>query len=132
MKMVQLKPHLLLLTADKIRDETVKNRIAKWTEERSKKLVKAQPNVSYISSRPYRAPELIFGATEYTSAIDLWSGGSVITELVLQQPIFAGDSSLEQIVEIIKVLGTPNKSQIISMNPEYTESELLDGELKTM
>jgi serine/threonine protein kinase len=72
MKMVQLKPHLLLLTADKIRDEIVKNRIAKWTE-RSKKLVKGQPNVSYISSRPYRASELIFGATEYTSAIDLWS-----------------------------------------------------------
>ena len=42
MKMVQLKPHLLLLTADKIRDETVKNRIAKWTEERSKKIVKGQ------------------------------------------------------------------------------------------
>jgi glycogen synthase kinase 3 beta len=52
--------------------------------------------------------------------------------LVLQQPIFAGDSSLEQIVEILKVLGTPNKSQIILMNPEYTESELLDGELKTV
>jgi serine/threonine protein kinase len=87
----------------------------------AKKLQPGQPNVSYISSRPYRAPELIFGATEYTSAIDLWSGGCVIAELVLQRPIFAGDSSLEQIVEIIKVLGTPNKSQIISMNPEYTE-----------
>jgi serine/threonine protein kinase len=87
----------------------------------AKKLVPGQPNVSYISSRPYRAPELIFGATEYTPAIDLWSGGCVIAELVLQQPIFAGDSSLEQIVEIIKVLGTPNKNQIIAMNPEYTE-----------
>lgn len=87
----------------------------------AKKLVSGEPNVSYISSRPYRAPELIFGATEYTPAIDLWSAGCVIAELVLQQPIFAGDSSLEQIVEIIKVLGTPNKSQIIAMNPEYTE-----------
>ena len=87
----------------------------------AKKLVAGQPNVSYISSRPYRAPELIFGATEYTPAIDLWSGGCVIAELVLKQPIFAGDSSLEQIVEIIKVLGTPNKNQIIAMNPEYTE-----------
>ena len=87
----------------------------------AKKLVAGEPNVSYISSRPYRAPELIFGATEYTPAIDLWSGGCVIAEMVLQQPIFAGDSSLEQIVEIIKVLGTPNKNQIIAMNPEYTE-----------
>ena len=76
----------------------------------AKKLAPGQPNVSYIASRQYRAPELIFGATEYTNAIDLWSGGCVIAELVLQQPIFDGDSSLEQIVEIIKVLGTPNKS----------------------
>jgi len=87
----------------------------------AKKLVKGQPNVSYISSRAYRAPELIFGATEYTPSIDLWSGGCVIAEMVLQQPIFSGESSLEQIVEIIKVLGTPNKSQIQSMNPEYKE-----------
>ena len=87
----------------------------------AKQLIPGQPNVSYIASRQYRAPELIFGATEYTNAIDLWSGGCVIAELVLQQPIFDGDSSLEQIVEIIKVLGTPNKSQIQSMNPEYKE-----------
>lgn len=87
----------------------------------AKKLVQGEPNVSYISSRPYRAPELIFGATEYTVAIDLWSAGCVIAELVIGKPIFAGESSLEQIVEIIKVLGTPNKQQIQAMNPEYTE-----------
>ena len=83
--------------------------------------VVAQPNVSYISSRPYLAPELTFCAIEYTPAIDSWSGGCVIAELVLQQPIFAGESSFEQIVEIIKVLGSPNKNKIIEMNPEYTE-----------
>ena len=33
--------------------------------------VKGEPNISYIFSRYYRAPELIFGATEYTSAIDI-------------------------------------------------------------
>ena len=87
----------------------------------AKKLTRGEPNVSYISSRPYRAPELIFGATEYTTAIDLWSCGCVIAEMVLGREIFCGDSSLEQIVEIIKVLGTPNKEQILAMNPEYTE-----------
>jgi glycogen synthase kinase 3 beta len=87
----------------------------------AKKLQKGEPNVSYISSRPYRAPELIFGATEYTCAIDIWSSGCCIAELVLQTPIFAGESSIDQIVEIIKVLGTPNRQQIQAMNPEYTE-----------
>jgi serine/threonine protein kinase len=87
----------------------------------AKKLVKTESNVSYICSRYYRAPELIFGATDYTTAIDVWSTGCVIAELVLGTPIFPGDSAVDQIVEIIKILGTPNKTQIIAMNPNYTE-----------
>lgn len=47
--------------------------------------VKGEPNISYICSRYYRAPELIFGATEYTSAIDIWSVGCVLAELLLGQ-----------------------------------------------
>lgn len=54
--------------------------------------VKGEPNISYICSRYYRAPELIFGATEYTTAIDIWSMGCVMAELLLGQvlphPIF--------------------------------------------
>jgi serine/threonine protein kinase len=87
----------------------------------AKKLIKGEPNVSYICSRYYRAPELIFGATEYTNAIDVWSTGCVIAELVLGQPLFPGESAVDQIVEIIKILGTPNKNQILAMNPEYNE-----------
>jgi len=47
--------------------------------------VKGEPNISYICSRYYRAPELIFGATEYTTAIDIWSTGCVMAELLLGQ-----------------------------------------------
>jgi glycogen synthase kinase 3 beta len=47
--------------------------------------VRGEPNISYICSRYYRAPELIFGATEYTTAIDLWSTGCVMAELLLGQ-----------------------------------------------
>jgi serine/threonine protein kinase len=47
--------------------------------------VKGEPNISYICSRYYRAPELIFGATEYTTAIDIWSVGCVMAELLLGQ-----------------------------------------------
>ncbi|KAI6654697.1 Glycogen synthase kinase-3 [Oopsacas minuta] len=87
----------------------------------AKKLVKGEPNVSYICSRYYRAPELIFGAQDYTSHIDIWSAGCVMAELLLGQPIFPGDSGVDQLVEIIKVLGTPCKEQIMEMNPNYTE-----------
>ncbi|KAG7197366.1 hypothetical protein KM043_018473 [Ampulex compressa] len=87
----------------------------------AKHLVKGEPNVSYICSRYYRAPELIFGAIDYTTMIDVWSAGCVLAELLLGQPIFPGDSGVDQLVEIIKVLGTPTRDQIREMNPNYTE-----------
>ncbi|KAJ3609193.1 hypothetical protein NHX12_023717 [Muraenolepis orangiensis] len=87
----------------------------------AKQLVRGEPNVSYICSRYYRAPELIFGATDYTANIDIWSAGCVLAELLLGQPIFPGDSGVDQLVEIIKVLGTPTREQIREMNPNYTE-----------
>lgn len=87
----------------------------------AKRLVKGEPNISYICSRYYRAPELIFGATEYTPAIDVWSTGCVIAEIIIGQPIFPGESASDQLVEIIKILGTPTKQQILEMNPEYNE-----------
>ncbi|XP_045796821.1 glycogen synthase kinase-3 homolog MsK-3 isoform X1 [Trifolium pratense] len=70
----------------------------------AKVLVKGEPNISYICSRYYRAPELIFGATEYTTAIDIWSAGCVLGELLLGQPLFPGESGVDQLVEIIKVM----------------------------
>ncbi|GFP80380.1 shaggy-related protein kinase alpha [Phtheirospermum japonicum] len=70
----------------------------------AKVLVKGEPNISYICSRYYRAPELIFGATEYTTNIDVWSAGCVLAELLLGQPLFPGESGVDQLVEIIKVL----------------------------
>ncbi|KAB8349627.1 hypothetical protein FH972_023646 [Carpinus fangiana] len=87
----------------------------------AKILVEHEPNVSYICSRYYRAPELIFGATNYTTKIDVWSTGCVMAELMLGQPLFPGESGIDQLVEIIKVLGTPTRDQIRTMNPNYME-----------
>lgn len=87
----------------------------------AKRLIKGESNVAYICSRYYRAPELIFGATEYTTQIDVWSLGCVFAELLLGRPLFPGESGVDQLVEIIKILGTPTKEQIMLMNPNYTE-----------
>ncbi|KAI8007246.1 hypothetical protein LOK49_LG07G02064 [Camellia lanceoleosa] len=70
----------------------------------AKMLVPSEPNISYICSRYYRAPELIFGATEYTTAIDMWSTGCDLAKLLLGQPLFPGESGVDLLVEIIKVL----------------------------
>ncbi|CDW56097.1 glycogen synthase kinase 3 beta [Trichuris trichiura] len=87
----------------------------------AKHLIRGEPNVSYICSRYYRAPELIFGATDYTTSIDVWSAGCVLAELLLGQPIFPGESGVDQLVEIIKILGTPSREQINKMNANFTE-----------
>ncbi|XP_064985661.1 shaggy-related protein kinase eta-like isoform X1 [Musa acuminata AAA Group] len=87
----------------------------------AKVLVKGEANISYICSRYYRAPELIFGATEYTTSIDIWSAGCVLAELLLGHPLFPGESAVDQLVEIIKILGTPTREEIRCMNPNYTE-----------
>eukprot|EP01116_Phalansterium_solitarium_P017958 TRINITY_DN4579_c0_g1_i1.p1 TRINITY_DN4579_c0_g1~~TRINITY_DN4579_c0_g1_i1.p1 ORF type:complete len:422 (+),score=69.91 TRINITY_DN4579_c0_g1_i1:465-1730(+) len=89
----------------------------------AKMLVKGEPNVSYICSRYYRAPELIFGATNYSTAIDIWSAGCVLAELLLGQPLFPGESGVDQLVEIIKILGTPTREEIMSMNQSQTYTE---------
>ena len=87
----------------------------------AKQLRPGEPNISYICSRYYRAPELIFGATDYTTRIDMWSVGCVMAELFLGMPLFPGESGVDQLVEIIKVLGTPTRDEIRAMNPNYTE-----------
>ena len=85
----------------------------------AKKIIKGQKSLAYICSRYYRAPELIFGSTNYDSQIDVWSMGCVIVELVLGRPLFPGSSPSDQLVEIIKILGTPTKEDIFSMNPQF-------------
>jgi len=87
----------------------------------AKQLVKGEENIAYICSRYYRAPELVFGATTYTTAIDVWSVGCVMAEMIIGRPLFAGETGVDQLVEIIKILGTPTKQQINLMNPNYKE-----------
>lgn len=56
-----------------------------------------------------------------TIITDVWSTGCVMAELMLGQPLFPGESGIDQLVEIIKVLGTPTRDQIRTMNPNYME-----------
>lgn len=85
----------------------------------AKRLSPSEPNVSYICSRYYRAPELIFGATNYTVAVDIWSTACVVAEMLTGVSLFPGENNVDQMVEIIKVLGTPSPEEIRQMNPHY-------------
>eukprot|EP00889_Picochlorum_renovo_P001401 jgi/Picre1/28431/NNA_003835.t1 len=57
----------------------------------------------------YRAPEVLLGATHYAPAVDMWSVGCIFAELARKQAIFPGDSELQQLLHIFKLLGTPNE-----------------------
>jgi len=91
----------------------------------AKVLVRGQPNVSYICSRYYRAPELLFGATEYSCAVDMWSVGTILAELLLGHLPFQGqDSTQQHLVEILKLLGTPSERDLRAMGATCNASDL--------
>lgn len=85
----------------------------------AKALMPLESNISYICARCYRAPELIFGATQYSTQVDVWSAGCVILEILHGDPLFIGETSISHLLEIIKKLGTPTPEQVLAMNPEY-------------
>jgi serine/threonine protein kinase len=51
----------------------------------------------------------------------MWSQGCVLAELLIGAPIFPGTSAVDQLVEVIKVLGSPTKEELMAMNPNYQE-----------
>lgn len=62
---------------------------------------------NYIATRWYRAPEVILSRKRYTKAVDMWSVGCILAELIGRKPLFPGRDSFHQITLIISILGTP-------------------------
>jgi protein brassinosteroid insensitive 2 len=48
----------------------------------------------------------------------MWSAGCILVEMITLEPIFRSDSNIDQLVEIIKVLGTPSYDEMMEMNPD--------------
>ncbi len=82
----------------------------------AKPLIHGESNLAYIGSRYYRAPELIMGNGLYTYNVDIWSAGCVFGEMLLGTPLFPGMSAADQMIEIVKVLGSPNDEQMRSIS----------------
>ncbi|KAF6109989.1 male germ cell associated kinase [Phyllostomus discolor] len=68
------------------------------------------PYTDYVSTRWYRAPEVLLRSSVYSSPIDLWAVGSIMAELYTLRPLFPGTSEVDEIFKICQVLGTPKKS----------------------
>lgn len=68
------------------------------------------PFTDYVSTRWYRAPEVLLHSTKYNAAIDLWAVGCIMAELYTFRPLFPGSSEVDQLFKICTVLGTPDKN----------------------
>ncbi|XP_015954470.1 cyclin-dependent kinase G-2 [Arachis duranensis] len=69
-----------------------------------------KPYTPLVVTLRYRAPELLLGSKEYSTAIDMWSVGCIMAELVAREPLFKGKNEVEQLDQIFRTLGTPDEN----------------------
>jgi len=73
----------------------------------------------YVTTRWYRAPEVLLNYEEYGSAMDVWSVGCIMAELVLRRPLFPGKGTLHQLELINSILGSPTEDDLSDLqNPK--------------
>ncbi|KAL5551830.1 hypothetical protein UlMin_002006 [Ulmus minor] len=66
----------------------------------------------YVVTRWYRAPELLLNCSEYTAAIDIWSVGCILGEIMTSEPLFPGKDYVHQLKLIIELIGSPDDSSL--------------------
>mmetsp|Transcript_9382 Transcript_9382/g.30975 ORF Transcript_9382/g.30975 Transcript_9382/m.30975 type:complete len:365 (-) Transcript_9382:138-1232(-) len=67
----------------------------------------------YVVTRWYRAPELLLSCDEYGTAIDVWSVGCIMIELLARKPIFPGKDYIHQLKLIVQTLGSPAEEDLM-------------------
>ncbi len=80
-----------------------------------------RPYTHMVVTLWYRAPELLLGVTTYSTAVDMWSVGCIMAELLAKEPLLSGRSEIEQIDKVFKLLGTPTDR----VWPGFTELPLV-------
>ncbi|CCM06749.1 uncharacterized protein FIBRA_09044 [Fibroporia radiculosa] len=65
------------------------------------------PYTEYVSTRWYRAPEVLLKSRDYSNPVDMWALGTIMAELVNLRPLFPGQGEMDQILRICELLGDP-------------------------
>eukprot|EP00771_Trimastix_marina_P003873 gnl/Trimastix_PCT/585.p1 GENE.gnl/Trimastix_PCT/585~~gnl/Trimastix_PCT/585.p1 ORF type:complete len:374 (+),score=127.25 gnl/Trimastix_PCT/585:964-2085(+) len=79
----------------------------------------------YVATRWYRAPEIILGWRQYTQAVDIWSVGCILAEMIARRPLFPGKDVLHQIRLIIEFLGSPTEEDLRDISNERARNYVL-------
>merc|ERR1711972_304509 len=104
-----IKPENILVSridgADEGDDDAILCKVADFGLARE---IRSQPPFTdYVSTRWYRAPEVLLRAPSYNAPIDLWAIGTIMAEMFTLRPLFPGTSEADEIYKICSVLGTP-------------------------
>ena len=67
------------------------------------------PYTEYVSTRWYRAPEVLLRSRDYLSPVDLWAFGTIMTELVNLRPLVPDQGEIDQVVWVCDLLGDPSE-----------------------
>ena len=69
----------------------------------------------------YRAPEILMGVQKYSCPVDVWSIGAIFAEMSNKRPFFQGDSEIDQLYRIFRIVGTPTEKTWpgVTTMPEY-------------
>jgi len=85
---------------------------------------KTQVLTDYVATRWYRAPEILLGSNNYTKAVDMWSIGCILGELLGSKPMFPGTSTMNQIDKILEILGRPSTEDLDAIQSDYAAQML--------
>lgn len=94
-----IKPENLLLDANGIL------KVCDFGFARNIQNTKSAIYTDYVSTRWYRAPELLVGDANYDSTVDIWALGCIFAELCNGMPLFPGDSDIHTLKLILKMIG---------------------------
>ncbi|KAJ5361959.1 hypothetical protein N7541_002803 [Penicillium brevicompactum] len=74
----------------------------------------------YVSTRYYRAPEIMLTWQKYTYAVDMWSVGCILAEMIIGKPLFPGKDHVHQFKLITEILGKPSEEVMKRIFSEST------------
>ncbi|KAG0218994.1 kinase-like domain-containing protein [Mortierella sp. GBAus27b] len=76
----------------------------------------------YVATRWYRAPEIMLSFQSYTKAIDMWSVGCIFAEMLGGKPLFKGRDYVDQLNQILQILGTPDEGTLRRVGSERAQA----------
>lgn len=91
------------------------------------------PYTTYVSTRWYRAPEVLLRAGEYSAPVDIWAVGAMAVEVATLKPLFPGGNEVDQVWRVCEIMGSPgnwfNKAGNRVGGGDWREGTRLAGKL---